>query len=116
MQSNTKLTHEQKALLHALRKRQYGQNFAVLQTQDKTTTVAVKYTPGHNCAQIAVSIASPDEQKARRKVGEYLARTALHHRGCIPYSVGENWVFANAEYVAKVFIEVNFGEFDPVTL
>lgn len=117
MQSNTKLTYEQKALLRVLRERQNGPNFAVLQTQDKTVTVAVQYTPGHNCAQIAVSIASPDEKKARRKVGEYLARIALNEGAYIPYLVGDDrWVGKDAEYVAREFIEVCFGEFHPVTL
>lgn len=113
MTSNTKLAPEHKAILRNLREAQKGPNFAVLQTQDKTITVAVQYTPGHNCAQIAVSIASPDEQKARRKVGEYLARIALNEGAYIPYLVGDSY---DAEEVAREFMEVCFGEYSPVTL
>lgn len=117
MQSNTKLTQDQKELLQDLRNVQNCDAFAVLQTQDKTITVAVEYTPGHNCAKIAVSVASPDEKKARRKVGEFIARESLHYGISIPYPVGEDrWAGKDAEYIAREFIEVNFGEFSPVTL
>lgn len=113
MTSNTKLAREHKAILQNLREVQKGPNFAVMQTTDKTITVAVRYTPGHNCAQIAVSIASPDEQKARRKVGEYLARTALNEGAYIPHFFDH---LVSAEEVAREFIKVNFGEFTPVIL
>ncbi len=113
MASNTKLTSYQKTRLGVLRTLQNSPNFAVVQTKDKTITVAVQYTPGHNCAKIAVSIASPDEQKARRKVGEYLARIALNEGAYIPHSGGH---LVDAEEGAREFIKLNFGEFDVVIL
>lgn len=113
--SSTKLTAYQKDYLKILREQQKGENFAVVQTADKLVTVAVWAKPGHNCAQVAVSIASPEEQKARRKVGEYVARYNLAQGKSIPFrmdSAGED----NAVSMARMFVSCNFGENDLVIL
>lgn len=77
MPSNTKLNAHEKVLLKDFRENQAnlprGQ-FEVFHYPENRVTVGVKYAEGDNAARIFVSLASPDETKFRKKVGEYNVR------------------------------------------
>jgi hypothetical protein len=80
MSSNTKLSPEQKDLLRAMRKSQADLprgEFKVFHYPDNRVTIGVKYSEGDNAARVFVSLASPDETKFRKKVGEYNVRYAF---------------------------------------
>lgn len=76
MSKQTKLTKEQKTWLKEVREN-HPDTFKVFHSPADRVTIGVKYTPGHNAARVYVSIASPDETKFRKKVGEYNVREAL---------------------------------------
>lgn len=84
--SNTKLNSDQKAELAALRADVADSEgrAAVFFFKDEGVTVAMQLPAdymGENeqarCAYVSVSVASGDEQKFRRKVGEFQALSAL---------------------------------------
>lgn len=66
--SNTKLTPTEKACLREY-KETMPKNMAFATLGRLTVLVAVQ----SNCLHLATSLASPDEQKVRRKVGEWYA-------------------------------------------
>ena len=70
MQSNTKLTAEQKMRLCNLR--EYQNDESVKIAHNGETTIAFK--ENGNTVEFALSVMSPNEKKFRPKVGEYLAR------------------------------------------
>lgn len=72
----TKLSDEDKAFLKELRADQAGE-LHVFQYPEKRITVGVRYIPGHNTARVFVALASPEETKFRKKVGEYIVRGAF---------------------------------------
>lgn len=73
MNSNTKLTPDQKFILKDLKKeaRDNGINWA----NNGETTIAFKRMG--NTVRFSTSVSSPDETKFRRKVGEYYALIRL---------------------------------------
>ena len=73
MNSNTKLDSEQKSILKDIKKeaRDNGINWA----NNGETTIAWRYMG--NTVRFSTSVASPDETKFRRKVGEYHEITRL---------------------------------------
>ena len=70
MQSNTKLTAEQKEILREMREIQDGA-VQVLNLDNKTT---MAFMPKGNTVEFALSVMSDNEKKFRPKVGEYFAR------------------------------------------
>lgn len=76
MSNQTKLSKWHHDDLKQMRKDQENPSFAVFHFPEKRVTVGVKYTPGHNAARTFVSLASPEENKFRKKVGEYHVRHA----------------------------------------
>ena len=68
--ANTKLSPECKAILKELR-----ENFKGKLKFSGDTTIA--YFEAGNTVIFSLAVASPDEKKVRRKVGEYLALTRL---------------------------------------
>ncbi len=93
---NTKLTDAQK-------QKRKGLKVAFLEAGGKLFnfegfTVAIKPAFfGANMAQIAVSMASPDESKLRRKVGEYHALSKLEQGEFIQFPL----VSSDYEYFAE---------------
>lgn len=73
MSNQTKLTENQKAQLREFREIQ-GSEFSVFHFPARGVTVGVRYIDGHNTARVFVSLASPEETKFRKKVGEYNVR------------------------------------------
>lgn len=76
MSKQTKLSSIEKAHLRDMRSLQEGSGFQVFHFPERRITVGVRYIPGHNCARVFTSIASPEETKYRKKVGEYRVREA----------------------------------------
>ena len=72
-QSNTKLDKFHKNLLPELR----AENPRVQVAHFKHLRITIAYTRGLNATKFATSVASPDEKKFRRKLGEYNAVTRL---------------------------------------
>ncbi len=74
MFSNTKLTKEQKEIRKAHKAALIEAKGAIVTSPDGTVTVAfMPEFEGSRMLSIGVSVASPNEQKIRRKVGEYHA-------------------------------------------
>lgn len=76
MSIQTKLSAWEKSHLKELRGDQ-GDELQVFHYPERRISVGVRYIPGHNAARVFVSLASPDELKFRRKVGEFHVRKAL---------------------------------------
>ena len=75
MQSNTKLTAEQKEILREMREIQDGA-VQVLNLDNKTT---MAFMPKGNTVEFALSVMSDNEKKFRPKVGEYMARSRFEN-------------------------------------
>ena len=69
MTSNSKLTPEQNAERKELKFAAFAQGIAL--AHNGKTTIAFKHKG--NTVELALSVASPDEVKFRRKVGEFFA-------------------------------------------
>lgn len=76
MATQTKLNTFEKLELRDMRDMQ-DRSFKVFHFPERRITVGVRYIPGHNCARVFTSIASPEENKYRKKVGEYRVRKAF---------------------------------------
>lgn len=87
--SNTKLTTTEKACLREY-KETMPKNMAFATCGRFTVLVAVHF----NCVQLATALASTDEQKIRRKVGEWYAADR----------------FINREYVTLPLTDYNMGD------
>lgn len=70
--SNSKLTAEQKADRKAYKRNLLPQGVQLFSFPDVGVTVAMRAT-GERMGEFSASIASPDEKKFRRKVGEFHA-------------------------------------------
>lgn len=79
MSSNSKLTSKQKNYRKGLIKyfRDTFHDFEIAQYEGVTVAKFSEF-PGARMARVAFSFASPDEQKIRRKVGEYHALMRLY--------------------------------------
>ena len=74
MSNQTKLTPGDREMLKHFRENQ-GEDFNVFHFPERRVTVGVRYIKGHNAARVFVSLASPDETKFRKKVGEFNVRS-----------------------------------------
>lgn len=109
MSNQTKLTADERELLKQLRNEQsHRLDFDIFHFPERRVTIGMKYTPGHNAARVFVSLASPEETKYRKKVGEFHVRWAFEdyckgykHIG-VPYGTyqGHNTPRDIAEHVA----------------
>lgn len=85
--SNSKLTKFQKVsrkvMLADLRSA-----LGSIATVGRFTVAIMPEFPGSSMARMSVSFASEDEQKIRRKVGEYHALIRLHNLESVPVPIG----------------------------
>ena len=81
MRSNTKLTTEQKRLLKL---RMVNCKGVTLVNNGKTT---IAYIRKGSTVEFALSVASPDEKKFRRKVGEYYALGRIYGGASVKMAV-----------------------------
>lgn len=71
MSSNTKLSHGDKFLLKEFKRDNPGAAFAT--SEDGRVTILVVPHPSLNMGHFTISVASENEEKFRRKVGEFEA-------------------------------------------
>lgn len=97
MSSNTKLTREQKAL----RKEMLAEFRGTMLTSPcgRFTVGKVPEFLGSRMALLAVAVASPEEAKFRRKVGEFLVLSALVHGN-------GRYVVVPADFDLECFLEI----------
>lgn len=98
--SNSKLTSTQKDVRKAYLEMIHAQGGAIATSEDGRVTVAFEPEfKGSRMLRVGVSVASPDEQKIRAKVGEYHALANLFSDFCIKVPDGTN-MYALAEVIA----------------
>lgn len=102
MSIQTKLSTWDKSRLKGLRADQ-GDELQVFHYPERRISVGVRYIPGHNAARVFVSLASPDETKFRRKVGEFHVREALlAWKNKTGYVGSPKYVPADARFLDRV--------------
>jgi len=84
MQANTKLTKEQKRHLKELRE-MFANHDTGLATRDGVTIFVVRPFRNSNTFKVSTAVASPNEKKNRRKVGEYLTLLSMCGGVAIPF-------------------------------
>ena len=73
-QSNSKLDCEQKEILREMKSEFSDKHGQIFSFHENGVTIAIMQAfAGANTIKVATSVASPDEKKFRRKVGEYHA-------------------------------------------
>jgi hypothetical protein len=117
MSSNTKLSKDQKEFLRAMRENQADLSrgeFKVFHYPERRVTIGVKYSEGDNAARVFVSLASPDETKFRKKVGEYNVRSMFdEYLDGLTFTGTPVYVINDCKYLPKCHevIADNFAEF-----
>lgn len=101
MSNQTKLTSEDREMLKYFRETQ-GEDFNVFHFPERRVTVGVRYIAGHNAARVFVSLASPDETKFRKKVGEFNVRSDFNVWEKYGYITGIPYAVTEGEDVASI--------------